>query len=205
MPRCTARIVSWKEMAAYCEDKPWMDAPSLVDELEKRSDWLRSKVFPLQAGDCLVRDVRVWHGGCPNLSGEARYLPALEVISREYFTFLQTGTKEPALPLRLYKTLPEAIAILCSHAASSGSSAVDAHVDDYQWLKADLQKPARDDYYLPLYELMREDHQPIMEVLQKLTGRRCLESVPSLVTQMHGGARDLLYTLAAGDARCLTI
>ena len=27
-----------------------MDAPSLVDELEKRSDWLRSKVFPLQAG-----------------------------------------------------------------------------------------------------------------------------------------------------------
>ena len=65
--------------------------------------------------------------------------------------------------MRLYKTLPEAIAILCSHAASSGSSAVDAHVDDYQWLKTDLQKPARDDYYLPLYELMREDHQPIIE------------------------------------------
>ena len=70
------RIVSWTEMAAYCQDpliqaaspqtrscqlhqpsaahlvqdKPWLDAPSLGDELEKRSDWLRSKVFPLQAG-----------------------------------------------------------------------------------------------------------------------------------------------------------
>ena len=40
---------------------------------------------------------------------------------------------------------------------------MDAHVDDYQWLKADLRKPPRDDYYLPLYELMREDHQPIIE------------------------------------------
>ncbi|CAE7937937.1 unnamed protein product [Symbiodinium necroappetens] len=197
------RIVSWTEMAAYCQDKPWLDAPSLGDELEKRSDWLRSKVFPLQAGDCLVRDVRVWHGGCPNLSGEARYLPALEAISHEYFTFLQTtGPKqEPALPLKLYKTLPEAIAVLCNHAVSSGSSPVDAHVDDYQWLKADLRKPPRDDYYLPLYELMREDHQPIIEVLQKLNGQRCLESVPSLVAQMHGGARDLLHTLAARDAR----
>ena len=39
------------------------------------------------------------------------------------------------------------------------------------------------------------------EVLQKLNGQRCLESVPSLVAQMHGGARDLLHTLAARDAR----
>ena len=77
-----------------------------------------------------------------------------------------TGPKqEPTLPLKLYLTLPESVAVLCQHATSNGDSAVDAHVDDYQWLKSKdkLQQPARDAYYLPLYELMKDEHQLVIE------------------------------------------
>merc|ERR1719291_1609937 len=55
--------------------------PELPRELRDCPDWLASR---LQRKDALVRDVRVWHGGCPNLCGEARYLPSLDVTSPEY-------------------------------------------------------------------------------------------------------------------------
>merc|ERR1712057_84349 len=55
--------------------------PDLTRELQCRPGWLASRTFPLEAGDALIRDVRLWHGGCPNLSREARYLPSFEVAS----------------------------------------------------------------------------------------------------------------------------
>ena len=42
---------------------------------------LQSKIFPLSAGDALIRDIRVWHGGCPNLSDSAGGLPSLALES----------------------------------------------------------------------------------------------------------------------------
>ena len=49
--------------------------PSLLDEPE----WMRlSTVCPAPAGSILVRDVRAWHGGTPNLSQTTRSLPNLE-------------------------------------------------------------------------------------------------------------------------------
>ncbi len=49
--------------------------PSLVDEPE----WMRlSTVCPAPAGAIMVRDVRAWHGGTPNVSDAVRAIPNLE-------------------------------------------------------------------------------------------------------------------------------
>lgn len=49
--------------------------PSLADEPE----WMRlSTVCPAPAGAILVRDVRAWHGGTPNISDAVRSIPNLE-------------------------------------------------------------------------------------------------------------------------------
>lgn len=37
---------------------------------------------PLPAGAAIVRDLRAWHGGTPNLSDKTRYLPNAEFVSR---------------------------------------------------------------------------------------------------------------------------
>jgi len=49
--------------------------PSLADEPE----WMRlSTVCPAPAGAIMVRDVRAWHGGTPNVAAEMRAIPNLE-------------------------------------------------------------------------------------------------------------------------------
>ena len=49
--------------------------PSLSDEPE----WMRlSTVNPAPAGSVMIRDVRAWHGGTPNLSNEVRAIPNVE-------------------------------------------------------------------------------------------------------------------------------
>ena len=49
--------------------------PSLADEPE----WMRlSTVCPAPAGAIMIRDVRAWHGGTPNLSDAMRSIPNLE-------------------------------------------------------------------------------------------------------------------------------
>ncbi|MEM7092794.1 MAG: phytanoyl-CoA dioxygenase family protein [Actinomycetota bacterium] len=49
--------------------------PSLDDEPE----WMRlSTVCPAPAGSALIRDIRAWHGGTPNLSDEVRAIPNVE-------------------------------------------------------------------------------------------------------------------------------
>jgi len=49
--------------------------PSLADEPE----WMRlSTVCPAPAGAIMIRDVRAWHGGTPNVSDATRSIPNLE-------------------------------------------------------------------------------------------------------------------------------
>ena len=50
--------------------------PGLDDEPE----WMRlSTVCPAPAGAVMIRDVRAWHGGSPNVSDAARSIPNLEI------------------------------------------------------------------------------------------------------------------------------
>jgi ectoine hydroxylase-related dioxygenase (phytanoyl-CoA dioxygenase family) len=61
--------------------------PNLQDEPE----WMRlSTVCPAPAGAIMVRDVRAWHGGTPNLSDAMRAIPNLE--------FYAPWFREPIVP-----------------------------------------------------------------------------------------------------------
>ena len=61
--------------------------PSLTEEPE----WMRlSTVCPAPAGSILIRDVRAWHGGTPNLSDATRSIPNLE--------FYAPWFSEPVVP-----------------------------------------------------------------------------------------------------------
>ena len=52
--------------------------PRLVDEPE----WMRlSTVCPAPAGAAIIRDIRAWHGGTPNLSNDLRAMPNIEYIA----------------------------------------------------------------------------------------------------------------------------
>lgn len=71
--------------------------PTLVEEPE----WMRlSTVCPAPAGAVMIRDVRAWHGGTPNISDEVRSIPNLE--------FYAPWFREPIVPgisYRDFKTL----------------------------------------------------------------------------------------------------
>lgn len=50
-----------------------------IPGLSAEPEWMRlSTVCPAPAGAVLLRDVRAWHGGTPNLSEETRSIPNLE-------------------------------------------------------------------------------------------------------------------------------
>lgn len=61
--------------------------PTLAEEPE----WMRlSTVCPAPAGSIMIRDVRAWHGGTPNLSDATRSIPNLE--------FYAPWFREPMVP-----------------------------------------------------------------------------------------------------------
>jgi hypothetical protein len=73
--------------------------PGLDDEPE----WMRlSTVCPAPAGSVLIRDVRAWHGGTPNVSDEVRAIPNAE--------FYAPWFREPmptSMPRPIYDTLSD--------------------------------------------------------------------------------------------------
>jgi len=75
--------------------------PGLKDEPE----WMRlSTVCPAPAGSIMIRDVRAWHGGTPNLSDEVRSIPNLE--------FYAPWFREPMVPgitYERFRKLPERV------------------------------------------------------------------------------------------------
>lgn len=79
------------------------------------SDWLNSRLNPLRAGSAIVRDVRVLHGGTPNISQAVRFLPSIEYASAD---FRATGRKDcfpppRGLPRKLYDELQPEVQELC--------------------------------------------------------------------------------------------
>ena len=50
-----------------------------IPSLDEEPDWMKlSTVCPAPAGAVLIRDVRAWHGGTPNLSNVIRAIPNIE-------------------------------------------------------------------------------------------------------------------------------
>ena len=62
-----------------------------IPSLEEEPEWMRlSTVCPAPAGAIMVRDVRAWHGGTPNVSDAVRSIPNLE--------FYAPWFREPMVP-----------------------------------------------------------------------------------------------------------
>lgn len=74
-----------------------------IPDLDAEPEWMRlSTVCPVPAGGALIRDVRAWHGGTPNLSDATRSIPNLE--------FYAPWFREPMVPgitYQDYKKLSE--------------------------------------------------------------------------------------------------
>ncbi len=77
------------------------NAKEPMPSLEEEPEWMKlSTVCPASAGSVLIRDVRAWHGGTPNLSNELRAIPNLEYFAPWY------RERIPAcLPRALYDSL----------------------------------------------------------------------------------------------------
>ncbi|MEO1062550.1 MAG: phytanoyl-CoA dioxygenase family protein [Actinomycetota bacterium] len=59
--------------------------------LSEEPEWMRlSTVCPAPAGSVMLRDVRAWHGGTPNLSEDVRSIPNLEIYAPWF--------REPMIP-----------------------------------------------------------------------------------------------------------
>lgn len=62
-----------------------------IPTLDKEPEWMRlSTVCPAPAGAVMIRDVRAWHGGTPNVSDAIRSIPNLE--------FYAPWFREPIVP-----------------------------------------------------------------------------------------------------------
>lgn len=83
---------------------------------EKEPDeWRQSRLCPLPAGAAILRDVRTLHGGTPNLSDRARYLPSIEYVSADFRAMGRRDKFPPrrCLPGKLFQRLPPDVQELC--------------------------------------------------------------------------------------------
>ena len=56
-----------------------------MTKLKYGPGWMKlSTVCPAPAGSVLIRDVRAWHGGTPNISDEIRAMPNVEFFAPWY-------------------------------------------------------------------------------------------------------------------------
>ena len=88
-----------------------------IPTLEDEPEWMKlSTVCPAPAGSVLIRDVRAWHGGTPNLSEEVRAMPNLE-----YFAPWYRERNKVCLPFRVWETLSDHGRDICRHIVADSS------------------------------------------------------------------------------------
>lgn len=76
---------------------------ALIPSLDQEPEWMRlSTVCPAPAGAIMIRDVRAWHGGTPNVSDAVRSIPNLEF----YAPWFREPIK-PGISYQDYKKLSE--------------------------------------------------------------------------------------------------
>ncbi|MEZ5557084.1 MAG: phytanoyl-CoA dioxygenase family protein [Pseudomonadales bacterium] len=82
-----------------------------IPTLSEEPEWMKlSTVCPVPAGSVVIRDIRAWHGGTPNLSDEVRAIPNVEYWAPWY--------REPApvcMPRAIFDGLSEHGRRLCRY------------------------------------------------------------------------------------------
>jgi ectoine hydroxylase-related dioxygenase (phytanoyl-CoA dioxygenase family) len=80
-----------------------------IPKLELEPEWMKlSTVCPAPAGSVLIRDIRAWHGGTPNLSDEVRAIPNAEFWAPWYREPINT-----CMPKTMYEELSDHGKQLC--------------------------------------------------------------------------------------------
>lgn len=80
-----------------------------IPGLEAEPDWMKlSTICPAPAGSVLMRDIRAWHGGTPNVSDEVRAIPNVEFYAP---WFIEPQPK--SVPREIFDTLSDHAKHLC--------------------------------------------------------------------------------------------
>ena len=88
--------------------------PSLAEEPQ----WMKlSTVCPAPAGSVIIRDVRAWHGGTPNLTDEVRAIP-----NAEFFAPWYREAVPVSMPRSLYDTLSAHAKRLCRYIVADSAT-----------------------------------------------------------------------------------
>jgi len=89
-------------------------AREAIPRLKDEPQWMKlSTVCPAPAGSVLIRDVRAWHGGTPNLSEKTRSIPNAE--------FYAPWFREPiatSMPNEIYQSLSDHGKKVCQYIAA---------------------------------------------------------------------------------------
>jgi hypothetical protein len=68
--------------------------------------WMKlSTTAPAPAGCAMLRDVRAWHGGTPNLSRDVRAIPSVTFTAPWFSTNTATNSRPRSLPRCVFQTL----------------------------------------------------------------------------------------------------
>lgn len=110
-----------------------------IPTLDTEPDWMKlSAVCPAPAGSVLIRDVRAWHGGTPNVSDHVRAIPNAE--------FYAPWFREPmprSMPRRVYDTLSEHGKKVCRYIVAE-NHLVTGYRDDLGTGARNVRKKKRD-------------------------------------------------------------
>ena len=97
-----------------------------IPDLASEPEWMKlSAVCPAPAGSVLIRDVRAWHGGTPNLANEVRAIPNAE--------FYAPWFREPmrrSMPYAIYETLSEHAKDVCRFIVADSNDEVETGYRD---------------------------------------------------------------------------
>jgi len=177
-------------------------APNLAQEMKLRPGWMAYRFFPLAPGDALVRDVRLWHGGCPNLSREARYLPSFEVASKgvvDHFAHCTKPWPKRGLPASYASAMSSRARRVCQVVeAPKEDKYVNRAMDSFDWLKWQVHGCMRRNHFLPGGHLGAEQSHAI-------SMRACLERVESLTAEPLAWLESRLRDMIPVDMNTTTL
>lgn len=102
VPRTQGLPLSAAEEASQGEDLSKASSLEKEGVMMSRLGLAALAACPMEPGDVLLRDMRLWHGGMPNRNSSARLLPSAEFLAPWYAAFTE-GTDDhfaprPALP-----------------------------------------------------------------------------------------------------------
>ena len=87
-----------------------------IPELAEEPLWMKySTVCPVPAGSVMIRDLRAWHGGTPNLSDEMRAIPNAAFLAPWFRERLP-----PAMPREMFDLLSEYGRRICDQVVTDG-------------------------------------------------------------------------------------